>query len=150
MVDDEILSEEEAPAEERYESITPPPKKSPTKKIVIVLIAFIAVIVVMLIVVMAFMQPGIVGKWHITKMEYSIFTSNVDEYFQFYVNGTGWVKINGEQENFHWKFVGENEVNLTFDSGGYSVIKYKISGDSITMKYLNDFNQEVTLYRKRA
>ena len=150
MVEDEILSEEEKPENERYVPIKPSPGASSTKKIVLLLVSFITIIVILLVVLMAFYQPGIVGKWHITKMEYSIFSREIDETFEFYPNGTGWVKNQGITEHFQWEFAGKDKVNLTFRSGGYLVISYKIDGDKITMKYDNSFGQEVTLYGKRV
>ncbi len=154
MVEDEILSEdssgEEKPENERYVPIKPQSRGSSTKKIVLLLVTFIAIIVILLVVLMAFFQPGIVGKWHVTRMQYSIFSSEIDETFEFYPNGTGWVKNQGITEHFQWEFVGKDKVNLTFRSGGYLVISYKIDGDKITMKYLDTLGQEVTLYGKRV
>ena len=122
-----------------------PPPKSNKKWLwigIISAVVAVAVIVAALFVVPMFMQPAVVGTWHITEQDnYApngtlVDNESKDEYIVFNASGSGYAfgEYSSGTFKFTWKDIGNNQVELTQDSSSYSIkMDYRITGDKITL-----------------
>ena len=137
----------------------PPPRRNKTGLVIGIAIGAVAVVVLLiLLIVLNPFALGIVGKWHVTRIEvsgpYSTYSTAVDFYIEFHGDGTG--KSYGNSGNytfsssFHWKDEGNNQILITDDNSGSSTLMtYHINGNSLKLSH-TEYGVSITYYAQRV